>query len=210
MTTEPGRASLFAIVRALPDTGLDIIVRTTRVTASALHVAGAATATGLDVATRPAPVQASLNVIAMRLEPSRARGADVRREQAVALAMFGRAVGDATRSLVMAVMQRLPINEILSQIDLNSLLANVDLNRLLTNVDLNGLLANIDLGPVINSALEQIDIGAVMRESTSGVTDEMRDLGRVGAMNGDALVARIIDRILRRHEPRLDVVASTP
>jgi hypothetical protein len=209
MTTAPPRASLFAIVRALPDTGVDILVRTTRVTASAVRVAGSATATTLDVATRPSPVQASLNVIAMRLEPSRARGAQVRREQGSALAAAGRTVGDATMALVTVVMQYLPLNAILAQVDLNALMANIDLNSLLANVDLNGLLANIDLGPVINSALEQIDIGAVMRESTSGVTVEMRDLGRVGAMNGDALVSRIVDRVLRRREPRQDAVLAT-
>jgi hypothetical protein len=208
MTTAPPRASLFAIVRALPDTGVDILVRTTRVTASAVHAAGTVTTTGLDVATRPAPVQSSLNILAMRLEPARARGAQVRREQATVLAALGRAVGDATLSVAMAVVQRVPINAILAQVDLNALLANVDLNGLLANVDLNGLLAKVDLGPIINSALEQIDIGAVVRESTSGVTVEMRDLGRVGAMNGDALVGRVIDRILRRHDPRLDAIAA--
>jgi len=107
------------------------------------------------------------------------------------------------------VVERLPINQVLASIDLNALLANVDLNRLLANVDLNALLAQVELGPVINDALKDLDFGSVIRESTAGVTTELRDVGRTGAMHGDLIVARVFDTVLRRRQRQVEVGFAT-
>jgi hypothetical protein len=207
--TTPSRAPLVAILRGLPDAGIDVLARAGRVAAGVVHTTTTVTVTTLDLASRPAPVQASLRAVADRMAPVEARGAQVRHAEASRLERAGRAAGDAVIAMSMRVVERLPINQVLASIDLNALLANVDLNALLANVDLNRLLAQIDLGPVINDALKELDFGSVIRESTAGVTTEMRDVGRTGAMHGDLIVARVFDKVLRRRQREVEVGFAT-
>jgi hypothetical protein len=207
--TTPPRAPLVAILRGLPDAGLDVLAQVGRVAAGAVRATTTVTAATLDLASRPAPVQASLRVVADRVAPAQARGANTRHTEVSRLGTLGRAAGDALIAMSMRVVERLPIDQVLASIDLNALLANVDLNALLSNVDLNGLLAQIDLGPIINDALKELDFGSVIRESTSGVTSEMRDVGRIGAMHGDLIVARAFDKVLRRRRREVEVGFAT-
>jgi hypothetical protein len=207
--TTPPRAPLVAILRGLPDVGLDVLTHASRVAAGAVRTTTTVAVTTLDLASRPAPVQATLHVVADRVAPAQARGAQTRRAEVSRLGAFGRTAGDALIAVGMRVVERLPIDQMLGSINLNALLANVDLNALLANVDLNALLASVDLGPVINDALKELDFGAVIRESTSGVTTEMRDVGRAGAMHGDLIVARVFDKVLRRRQREVEVGFAT-
>jgi hypothetical protein len=207
--TTPPRAPLVAILRGLPDAGLDVLAHASRVAAAAVRTTTTVTVTTLDLASRPAPVQTTLRVVAERVAPAQARGAQARRAEVSRLESLGRAAGDALIAMGMRVVERLPIDQVLASINLNALLANVDLNALLANVDLNALLASVDLGPVINDALSELDFGSVIRESTAGVTTEMRDVGRVGAMQGDVIVARVFDKVLRRRQRDVEVGFAT-
>jgi hypothetical protein len=207
--TTPPRAPLVAILRGLPDAGLDVLAHATRVAAGVVRTTTTVTVTTLDLASRPAPVQTTLQVVAERFAPAQARGAQTRQTEVSRLGAFGRTAGDALIAMSMRVVERLPIDQVLASIDLNALLANVDLNALLANVDLNGLLAQIDLGPIINDALKDLDFGSLIRESTSGVTGEMRDVGRAGAMHGDLIVARVFDKVLRRRQREVGVGFAT-
>jgi hypothetical protein len=205
----PPRAPFVAILRGLPDVGLDVLGHASRVATAAVRTTTTVTATTLDFVSRPAPVQATLHVVAERVAPAQARGAQARHAEVSRLEAFGRAAGDAVIAMSMRVVERLPINQVLASIDLNALLTNVDLNALLANVDLNALLANVELGPIINDALKDLDFGSVIRESTSGVTTELRDVGRTGAMHGDLIVARVFDKVLRRRHREVEVGFAT-
>jgi hypothetical protein len=53
-----------------------------------------------------------------------------------------------------------------------------------------------------------IDLGGIVRESTTSLAGETVDAVRVGMMGVDLWVARVVDRVLRRKQPRDLVVAG--
>jgi hypothetical protein len=48
----------------------------------------------------------------------------------------------------------------------------------------------------------QVDLGGVIRESTTSLAGETVDAVRVGMMGLDLWTARVVDKILRRKQPR--------
>jgi hypothetical protein len=200
MTETPPRAPLAAIVGALPDVGLEVLTQTQRTAARAAQTTGDVVRATADVMARPAPVQASLHAVAVRVIPIQQRGAARRRAEAERLVHLVNAAIDTAIDVAISLVGRVPLDKIIAQVDLNAVLSQVDLNALLQRVD---------LGPIINSALSDLDIGALMRESTTGVGAEMRDAGRATAMHGDEIVARVFDKVLRRRERKLQVGLAT-
>jgi len=200
MTETPPRAPLVAIVGALPDVGLEVFTQTQRTAVRAAQTTSDVVRATADVMSRPAPVQASLHAVAIRVKPIQQRGEARRHAEAERLAHLVSAAIDAAIDAAMSLVGRVPLDKIIAQVDLNAVLSQVDLNALLQRVD---------LGPIINSALSELDIGALMRESTTGVGAEMRDAGRATAMHGDEIVARVFDKLLRRHERNLNLGLAT-
>jgi len=69
----------------------------------------------------------------------------------------------------------------------------LDMQQLIDHV-----VARVDLPEVI----DEIDLAGVIRESTKGLGAEALDASRAGLMAMDLWSARLVDRILRRKEPR--------
>jgi hypothetical protein len=103
---------------------------------------------------------------------------------------------------VQGVVSRLDLNEIVARVDLNRTLDSVDPNRLLDRVDLDHVVERVDMGPVAREALEGIDMGELIRESTASIGQDTVEAVRVRAMRFDDGVARIVDRVFRRSRPR--------
>ncbi len=74
----------------------------------------------------------------------------------------------------------------------------LDMEKLIDHVPINKVVARVDLPGVIN----EIDLAGVIRESTTGLGTETLDASRAGLMAMDLWSARLVDRILRRREPR--------
>jgi hypothetical protein len=103
---------------------------------------------------------------------------------------------------VQRLIERVDVQALVRRIDVDELAAQVDPNRLLARVDVDELVRRIDLAAVAREAMDGIDVGEMIRESTATLgSDAVEDL-RAQAMRADDLVARIVDRALRRTEPR--------
>ena len=74
----------------------------------------------------------------------------------------------------------------------------LDMEQLIDHVPINKVVARVDLPGVI----DEIDLAGVIRESTTGLGAETLDASRAGLMAMDLWSARLVDRILRRKEPR--------
>jgi ribosomal protein L22 len=74
----------------------------------------------------------------------------------------------------------------------------LDMEQLIDHVPINKVVARVDLPGVI----DEIDLAGVIRESTTGLGTETLDASRAGLMAVDLWSARLVDRILRRKEPR--------
>ncbi len=74
----------------------------------------------------------------------------------------------------------------------------LDMEQLIDHVPINKVVARVDLPGVI----DEIDLAGVIRESTTGLGAETLDASRAGLMAMDLWSARLVDKILRRKEPR--------
>lgn len=97
-----------------------------------------------------------------------------------------------------AIIDRVNLNGVFAKVDIEAVLNRVDLNALLGKVDLDPLVQRLDVGALANEAMEGIDIGEVIRESTASIGSDTVNAVRDQAMRADGLVARVVDRALRR------------
>ena len=74
----------------------------------------------------------------------------------------------------------------------------LDMEQLIDHVPINKVVARVDLPGVI----DEIDLVGVIRESTTGLGAEALDASRAGLVAMDLWSARLVDRILRRKQPR--------
>jgi hypothetical protein len=74
----------------------------------------------------------------------------------------------------------------------------LDMEQLIDHVPIKKVVARVDLPGVI----DEIDLAGVIRESTTGLGTEALDASRAGLMAMDLWSARLVDRILRRKQPR--------
>lgn len=102
-----------------------------------------------------------------------------------------------------ALVGRVDIDALLSRVDIDALLARIDPNLLLDRIDFDAVLQRIDL----NAAMEKVDmdalvqrteIGAIIARSTTGLAGEAIDSVRRQGVSLDNVVARVVDRLLRR------------
>lgn len=117
-----------------------------------------------------------------------------------------RAVAEAAAAIaaavVPAVVERIDVNALLAKVDVDALVARIDVPRILAQVDVDELVGRIDVAAVAREALEGIDVGDLIQESTAGIATDTMEAVRVQAMNADDLLARGVDRLLGRRRPR--------
>jgi hypothetical protein len=81
----------------------------------------------------------------------------------------------------------------------------LDMEQLIDHVPINRVVARIDLPEVIN----EIDLTGIVREGTKGLGGETLDSARSGLMAMDQRSAWLVDKILRRKEPRDLVIRAS-
>jgi hypothetical protein len=125
------------------------------------------------------------------------------------------------------VLSRVDLNEIAGRLDVDAVAARLDLERVIGRLDLaavaQGVIDQLDLAAIAQRVIDQLDLAAIaegvinelelseiIRESTGTVTVDAVDALRVGGMQADRLVTRVVDRLLMRREGSGDDDASRP
>lgn len=118
-----------------------------------------------------------------------ARGAATELVSAVDATLSG-----ALRWAAEAALERLDVTALVrDHVDLDELVATVDLDAVAYRLDLLGLAAFI---------IDGIDLPAIIRESTGGITSDALRGARLRSYGADQTVARAVDRVLLRHRAR--------
>lgn len=99
---------------------------------------------------------------------------------------------------VQRVVDRVDVEEVLARIDLDDLAGRLDVDVLLARVDIDALVRRIDLSAAAREAIEGIDLGELIRDSTATIGSDIVEDLRVQAMRADQLLARAVDVVLRR------------
>jgi hypothetical protein len=101
-----------------------------------------------------------------------------------------------------AIIDRVDIDAIAARIDLDAIAARLDVDAVAARLDIHAILARIDLPELTEQVIDEVDLGEIIRESSSTMATETVDALRVQGMRVDGLVSRVVDRILLREEPR--------
>jgi uncharacterized RDD family membrane protein YckC len=98
------------------------------------------------------------------------------------------------------VLERVDVNRLLERVDVDALLGRVDPTTLIDRIDIDRVVGRVDMGSVAREAIDGLDLGEIVRESTVGVGgDAIRD-ARLHAMRADRALERPFDRALGRDE----------
>jgi len=106
-----------------------------------------------------------------------------------------------------AVVDRVDVQAVVNRVDVDEIVDGVDVDHLLDRVDVQAVVNRVDVGELAAEALDAVNIGDVIAESTASLGTEAIEEFRLQAMRADALVTRIADALLlRRGRPRDDAV----
>jgi hypothetical protein len=100
------------------------------------------------------------------------------------------------------IVRRIDIDAIAERIDLDAIVTRIDLDAIVARVDLDAILARVDLPGLTEQVIDEVDLGEIIRESSSTMASETVDALRVQGMRVDGLVSRIVDRVLLRQGQR--------
>ena len=100
------------------------------------------------------------------------------------------------------IVDRIDVEAIAARIDLDAIVARIDLDAIVNRVDIDAILARVDLPGITEQVIDEVDLGEIIRESSSTMASETVDALRVQGMHVDGLVSRIVDRILSREGQR--------
>ena len=100
------------------------------------------------------------------------------------------------------IAARIDLNEIVARIDIDAIAERIDLDAIVARVDLDAILARVDLPGLTEQVIDEVDLGEIIRESSSTMASETVDALRVQGMRVDGLVSRIVDRVLLRQGQR--------
>jgi hypothetical protein len=101
-----------------------------------------------------------------------------------------------------AIANRIDLDAIVRRIDLDTIVARLDLDAIVARVDIEAILARVDLPGLTEQVIDEVDLGEIIRESSSTMATETVDALRVQGMRVDGLVSRIVDRVLQREGQR--------
>jgi hypothetical protein len=101
-----------------------------------------------------------------------------------------------------AIVDRVDVDAIATRIDLDAIVQRIDLDAIVARVDIDAILARVDLPGLTEQVIDEVDLGEIIRESSSTMASETVDALRVQGMRVDGLVSRIADRILQREGQR--------
>lgn len=97
-----------------------------------------------------------------------------------------------------AIAERIDLDRIVDRIDVDPIVARIDLDAVVARVDIGAIVARLDLAGLSEQVIDEIDLGEIIRESSSTMASETVDALRVQGMRADGLVSRLVDRILLR------------
>ena len=100
------------------------------------------------------------------------------------------------------IIDRVDVDAIAKRIDLDAIVDRMDLDVIVARVDIDAILARVDLPGLTEQVIDEVDLGEIIRESSSTMASETVDALRVQGMHVDGLVSRIVDRILQREGQR--------
>ena len=101
-----------------------------------------------------------------------------------------------------AVVEKVDIDKVIGRLDLDGIVDRVNVDPIVDRVDVERLVRRIDLNAITRQVLDDLEIAALLRESTGSLGVETVDALRERGVDADQRFARFVDALLRRREER--------
>lgn len=103
---------------------------------------------------------------------------------------------------VNAIVARVDMDALVDRLPIEAVLDRVDLNAVAERLDLEAIVARLDLAALAQEVIDEIDLPEIIRDSSGAMASETVQEVRVLGIGGDRIVARLVDRVLRRKDDR--------
>jgi hypothetical protein len=101
------------------------------------------------------------------------------------------------------ILDRIDLDQVVSRVDVDAIVDRVDVDRVIARTDLLAVIDRIDVAAIAQEVIEDVDLPRVIRESSGLLAGETVRTARVQGMHADHLVAKIVDRVIRREAREL-------
>ncbi len=107
--------------------------------------------------------------------------------------------------VVQAALEPLDLTTLVAEsVDLDVVAEKIDVDRVAQRLDVHALIKTLDLPRLVEEVLAEIDIADIIRQSTGTLTGDAIDEVRYVSVDADRVVARLVDRVIRRRKRHLD------
>jgi hypothetical protein len=96
------------------------------------------------------------------------------------------------------------MDRVVDDLPIERVVDRVDVDEIVERVDIRGVVDRLDLAEITQDVMDEIDLPAIIRESSGAMASETVQTVRVRGMNADRLVSRIVDRMIRRESRDLE------
>ena len=105
---------------------------------------------------------------------------------------------------VNAIVDRVDLDRLIARLDVDAIVSRVDVDQVADRVDVGAMVDRLDLAAITQDVVDEIDLPAIIRESSGAMASETVQAVRVQGMNADRAVSRVIDQMLRRTDRDLE------
>ena len=99
---------------------------------------------------------------------------------------------------IQGIVDGLDIQSIIDRVDIQAIVDRLDLDAIVGKVDLDAVVARIDVSGIVRQVIDDLDLLALIRESSEAVTTESIEGVRVHSAHADRYVQHVVDAVLRR------------
>jgi hypothetical protein len=194
-------ATLPRAVRLLPGAMVGVGMEAQRRSLRVAVALGGALGPPLSTVVHPVVAHGPVAALWRRLDLERwnQRGLDEQRRNQLAAAAFARAV---LGGVVAVVLEEVDLDQIVDRLDMDRIVERLDMDAIVARVDVDAILDRVDLAAVTERVMDEVDVGEIIRESSSTMASETADALRVQGMQADQVLSRLVDRVLRRKGER--------
>jgi len=101
-----------------------------------------------------------------------------------------------------AIVSQVDIDAIARRIDVDAIVERIDIDAIVSGVDIDAIVQRLDLVALAEEVVNGIDLPEIIRESTGSMASDVVRDARMQSIDADVLIARVVDRIIRRRRAR--------
>ena len=101
-----------------------------------------------------------------------------------------------------AIVPQVDIDAIARRIDIDAIVERIDIDAIVSRVDIDAIVGRLDLVALAEEVVNGIDLPEIIRESTGSMASDVVRDARMQSIDADVVIARVVDRIIRRRRAR--------